>query len=102
MKLTTLIVTSFVLAVAGCSGDDGSPQPIDAADVDADPNAIDAPAVCSGGTLGYLETCTMVAGECGSCECHSFGHTVVCTTTCTTDADCAAPSAGCTGGFCRR
>jgi len=99
---TTVLVGLLAAALGACSND--PPILNDAAPIviDADPG-IDAPApVCSGGTLDYLETCTVGSTDCGSCECHSFGHSVVCTKTCTDNADCPAPSAGCSGGYCRR
>jgi hypothetical protein len=55
--------------------------------------------VCAG-TKGYLEACT-AADECMSCVCQSFGHSMICTKTCTGNADCPSPSGGCTNGFCR-
>lgn len=93
MRVLTIILS---LAVFACGGGDDSSPPIDA------PIQIDGPAVCPGGAVGYLGECTD-GTQCGApCQCHSFGHTMRCTTTCTDPGPaCPAPSPGCTGGFCR-
>lgn len=100
MRLTTTLLTTFTLALVGC-GDDGSPPPIDAPEVDADPNAIDAAPICAGGTLDYGDTCTEGGTECGSCTCHDFGHEVQCVTTCTVIGDCPPNTRRCQGGLCQ-
>lgn len=101
VRLTTMFLATVALGLGACSGDDGSPQPIDAA-VDADPNAPDAPAVCgTGGTVGFLGSCTEDT-DCGdACTCEL--HPLRCTKTCTTNEDCPAPSLGCLmpDGVCR-
>jgi hypothetical protein len=52
------------------------------------------------GTTAFLQTCTMDS-NCMSCLCKNFGHTTVCTKTCTGNGDCPTPSGGCTDGTCR-
>jgi hypothetical protein len=99
-----MFLATVALGLGACSGDDGSPPPIDAPAIDADPNMPDAPAVCgTGGTVGFLEICTAPA-DCGdACTCETFHPVMRCTKTCTSNADCPAPSAGCLmpDGFCR-
>ena len=92
LGIVVLFTTSLVTA---CDDDDEVTPAVDAAVVDGD-----APAVCEGGTLAYLATCTMDT-ECGTCSCEPFGHRSVCTKTCTGNEDCPAPSGGCSAGFCR-
>jgi hypothetical protein len=92
-RIASLVFVAFA-GLAACKQD--MPPAIDAAGV-----SIDAPpGVCMGGTIAYLGACTMTS-ECGSCVCQSFGHSMVCTKSCTGPADCPAPSPGCGGGFCR-
>jgi hypothetical protein len=68
---------------------------------DAAMNEVDAPpGLCGNGSKGYLEACTDTA-ECDTCECRLFGHSQVCTKTCTGDTECPAPSGGCSQGYCR-
>jgi hypothetical protein len=76
---------------AGCD-DKETPPP---------PPPVDAAAlVCPGtGTTGFLANCTE-NDQCTSCLCKTFGHLEVCSQACTGPADCPAPSAGCSGGFC--
>lgn len=86
------LLVSAMLLLGGCS-DDGDKTP--------DASTVDATQVCTGSTVDYLKACTDNT-MCGStCECHSFGHSMVCTKTCTVDSECPAPSGGCTTGFCR-
>ena len=87
------------LSLMGCKED---PEFLDPVGDDAAPIADEGvtPPVCGESTLEYLEECAN-ASECGSCVCEQAGHLNVCTKTCIVDADCPAPSRGCSGGFCR-
>jgi hypothetical protein len=100
-----MFLATVALGLGACSGDDGSPPPIDSPAIDADPNMPDAPAVCgTGGSVGYLEACPN-GDECGdTCICNVFHpDNPRCTKTCATNADCPAPSPGCLlpDGICR-
>lgn len=53
------------------------------------------------GTAGPLEMCT-ANDDCTSCLCQTFGHSKLCTKSCTGAADCPAPFTGCANGFCQR
>jgi hypothetical protein len=89
------IAVSLVLFVAltACKDDDKpTPEP------DAPGVVVDGNSTC-GGTVAYLAACT-ADDECESCLCKSFGHSKVCTTACDPGV-CAAPSGGCSAGFCR-
>lgn len=94
-KRIAVLFISLLATVAACSDDNDDKPPVDAA-----PTA-DAPMIC-GGQLEYLQACTDSA-MCGTCSCQNFGHSMICTKTCTTNADCPAPSAGCltSSGYCR-
>lgn len=89
--LLTLVLLLGAL-LGGCHGNDPVP--------DAGTTSTGDGAMCTG-TVAYLQNC-MTDDECATCICKSFGHSQVCTQTCTIDADCPAPSGGCTQGFCRR
>jgi hypothetical protein len=97
-------IVAFV-TLAGCKDD--RPLRADAPEgIDADMSIDAPPAVCAGGTVGYLGACT-APSDCGaSCECHDFGHSQVCTMTCNpsdSPSTCPAPSPGCSStGFCRK
>lgn len=64
------------------------------------PAASDGSTCANPGATAYLKTCVMNT-DCASCLCQNFGHTTVCTKSCTGDADCPAPSGGCTNNVCR-
>jgi hypothetical protein len=88
-----IALTLFLLATAllpACDGGD-KPKPDSAVPGDG--------AMCAG-TIAYLQPCT-ASDECTSCVCQSFGHSKICTKTCTLPEDCPAPSGGCSMGFCR-
>lgn len=90
-----ILCSIMALAAAlllGCDGEDKPP-------VDSGPPG---EAGACAGTVAYLAACT-ADDECTSCLCRSFGHSKVCTKTCSGDGDCPAPSGGCntTSGFCR-
>jgi len=96
--VSTRIAGSLVLAAAALlSACTDAKPPIDAAPPMIDSN-IDGSSC--GGTIDYLQACTMNE-MCKSCVCQNFGHSTVCTKTCMGPADCPAPSGGCSGGFCR-
>lgn|SRR3990167_3597434 len=97
LRIAALVIASAAL-LGACDSDD--PAPIDAAAVTVDGDmTTDGGSVC-GGTTAYLGTCAM-DNECVSCTCRSFGHSSICSQTCTGDGDCPAPSGGCSSGFCR-
>jgi len=82
------VLLAFFAAVLLACGNDPRPAP-------------DANGTCTApGTTAYLQVCTMDS-NCTSCLCKNFGHTTVCTKTCTGMSDCPAPSGGCTDGVCR-
>lgn len=85
----TLILLATALLPA-CSSED-KPNP--------DASAPGDGAMCAG-TIDFLQTCT-TNDECKTCLCQAFVHSKICTKACTGDADCPAPSGGCTQGICR-
>ena len=86
-----VILILFATALFSSCKDDGK-QPPDSAPM------IEAGACV--GTVAFLAACT-ADDECTSCLCKSFGHSKVCTNACDGPEDCAAPSGGCSNGFCR-
>lgn len=89
-RIIILLLSLAAALLSAC--DDGDKPPADA------PVVTDG-AMCAG-TTAYLGTCA-TDDECTSCICRSFGHSKVCTKSCTGPADCPAPSGGCSNGFCR-
>ena len=89
ISLAFIAATSLV-GLVGCGGDDDPGTP--------PADAFVAP-MCNG-TAALYATCTTFE-DCMSCVCRTFGHDNKCTQVCTGDADCPAPSPGCSGGFCR-
>jgi hypothetical protein len=88
--MITRFAMMVVLVAAACGGDGEDKPTIDA-----------SPSVCGAASpVPFLGACTDNA-MCGDCVCHSFGHTMACTKTCTENSECPAPSGGCTEGFCR-
>jgi hypothetical protein len=83
---------SFVLLFSGALA-------MSSACSDEDPAPSGDGGMCMG-NKAYLAACGG-DDECSSCTCKSFGHSRVCSKACTGDADCPAPSGGCTQGFCR-
>ncbi len=82
-----LIGSLAVLWLAACGSDPKSP-------------AVDAGACTTPGQTAFTKVCS-VNEDCQSCLCADFGHAKACSKSCTGDADCPAPSGGCTQNVCR-
>lgn len=96
MLFRFVLALAAVLSLTACE-DDKKPAPDAAPTVDS---TMSDGGSMTCGTVAYLAACT-ADDMCESCTCRSFGHSKVCTKTCTGDGDCPAPSGGCSSGFCR-
>ncbi len=98
--LSRLLLIVLLSTGAACSGGEDDS---DRNDEDVTTPMVDAsPSMCQG-DLAYMESCTS-NDECSTCLCFTYGMGEMrCSKECETNADCPAPSPGCSGkGVCKR